>query len=242
VRQLLPEVRDIGDDESDLSDLYGRPAGIRLNMIASADGAASAGGLSGALGGAADKKIFASLRSLADVIVVGAGTVRAERYGPARLSPAARQTRRAAGRGEVPPIAVVTSGAQLDWSRPFFTDAEARPIVITTSAAPHDLLARAREVAEVIVAGDTHVDLPAAIAGLRGRGFSSFLAEGGPRLAGQLAAAGILDELCLTLSPKLVAGDGPRILHGPALPAPAALNLVHLLEEDGFVFLRYRKA
>lgn len=243
MRALLPEARparEIGAD--DLAGLYGRVAGIRLNMIASADGAATAGGLSGALGGAADKKVFAALRSVADAVVVGAGTWRAEGYGPARLPPAVRARRREAGQTEVPPIAVVTSSAELDWSRPFFTEAEVRPLLITVAAAPTDNVARAREVADVIVAGDTQVDLVKAAGALGVRGFTNILAEGGPQLGAQLAASGILEELCLTVSPKLVAGDGPRILRGPALPEAAELELVHLLEEDGFLFLRYRKA
>jgi riboflavin biosynthesis pyrimidine reductase len=240
MRQLLPEARAIGPD--DLSALYGRGPAVRLNMISSADGGATVRGQSGGLGGAGDKLVFATLRAATDAVMVGAGTLRAERYGPARLAPAVRAWRRAEGMTEVPPIAVVTSTAQLDWSRPFFTEADVRPVIVTVAAAPPDSVARAREVADVIVAGDTRVELVDAVTALRARGFVHILAEGGPRLGAQLSEAGILDELCLTLSPKLIAGDGPRILVGPAFPSPIALQVVHLLEEDGFLFLRYRKA
>ena len=240
MRELFPEVRDLTPD--DLAELYGRAAGVRLNMIGSADGAATSGGQSGPLGGAADKQLFAFLRSFADVIVIGAGTWRAERYGPVRLPAAVRARRREAGMAEVPPIAVITASAQLDWSRPFFTEAEARPLLLTASAAPEAQLAEARQVADVIVAGDDRVDLADAFQQLQARGFSSVLAEGGPTVGAQLAVAGLLDELCLTISPKIVAGNAPRILDGPALPDPLDLTLVHLLEEDGFLFLLYRKA
>jgi riboflavin biosynthesis pyrimidine reductase len=240
VRALFPSAFLI--DADDLPSVYGLAPGIRLNMIASVDGSASAGGLSGALGGAADKKVFAAVRSVADAIVVGAGTWRAEGYGPVRFPEVVRAWRRDAGLAEVPPIAVVTATAGLDWSRPFFTETEARPLIITVAAAPSENVARAREVADVIVAGGTEVDLVAAAGELRTRGFSHILAEGGPTLGGQLAACGLLDELCLTLSPLLIVGDAPRILHGPVLTSPVKLDLVHLLEEDGFLFLRYRKA
>jgi riboflavin biosynthesis pyrimidine reductase len=243
MRQLLPvppDRRDLTAD--DLADLYGDPPSMRLNMIASADGSASAGGKSGALGGPADKRVFAALRSVADAVLVGAGTWRTEGYGPARLADAARARRRAAGRPEVPAIAVITARAQLDWGRPFFTEAEVRPLIVTVAAAPADSVARARQVADVIVAGEHEVDLGQAVGELRARGFAHVLCEGGPHLGAQLAAEGILDELCLTVSPRLVVGDASRILVGPALPTPAALALVHVLEEDGFLFLRYRKA
>jgi riboflavin biosynthesis pyrimidine reductase len=240
MRQLIPAFRDIEPD--DLSELYGRGPALRLNMISSVDGGATVGGVSGGLGGAADKLVFAALRTMTDAVLVGAGTVRAERYGPVRLPAEARARRRAGGMTEVPPIAVVTSTAQLDWSRPFFTEADVRPIIVTGTAAPADSMSRAREVADVIVAGDTRVDPADAAAALHAEGFAHILAEGGPRLGAELAAAGILDELCVTLSPKLIAGDGPRILVGPAFPSPIDLEVVHLLEEDGYVFLRYRKA
>ena len=240
MRALFPHSREVTAD--DLPALYGRTDGVRLNMVASADGSATAGGRSGGLGGRADKQVFATLRTLADAILVGAGTVRAEQYGPVRFSDAVRARRRQAGLAEIPPIALVTASAGLDWSRPFFTEAEVRPIVITVNGAPADNLALAHDAADVIMAGDTDVDLVNAVAQLRARGFTSILAEGGPTLGGQLTAVGLLDELCLTLSPKLIGGDGPRILNGPVLPEPTQLDLVHLLEEDGFLFLRYRKA
>ncbi|HEY2429167.1 MAG TPA: pyrimidine reductase family protein [Acidimicrobiales bacterium] len=242
MRQLLPIPVDI-----DPVDAYGRLAalrpgrpGVRLNMIASVDGAASVDGRSGALGGPADKAMVATLRTLADVILVGAGTARAEGYGPARLTPAARALRRDWGTRPVPPIAVVTRSCRLDWDSAFFTEAEERPLVVTTSSAAAGERRRAAEVADVIVAGSDDVDLAGALAELAGRGHTNVIAEGGPQLAGQLATAGLLDEVCLTLAPLLTVGRAGRILMGAVLSPPDPMELRNVLEADGYLFLRYR--
>jgi riboflavin biosynthesis pyrimidine reductase len=242
MRQVFPEVGDV-----DPVDAYGRltRAGdrprLRLNMIATVDGSASLAGRSGALGGPADKDLFATLRGLADVILVGAATVRVEGYGPARLDGAARDRRQRWGLAPVPPVAVVTRACRLEWGSPFFTEAEQRPIVFTTSAAASADRAAAAAVADVIVAGDDGVDLSRALAALGGRGHDNVLAEGGPGIAAQLANAGVVNEVCLTVSPMLVAGDARRILDGAALDPPTGLQLTNVLTADGYLFLRYRR-
>ena len=225
MRQLLPEMVDPVDPAdvyADLPTASGRPA-VRLNMISSVDGATALGGVSGSLGSLADKRVFAVLRSLADVVLVAAATVRAEHYGPSTV-----------------PIAVVTRTAQLDWQSPFFTEAKARPIVLTVEDAPAANLENARQVADVIIAGAGGVDFGRALDELAARGARNVLAEGGPTLNGELALAGLLDEVCLTFSPKLAAGDAKRILAGPALPTPIELSLRSVCEDDGYLFLRYR--
>jgi riboflavin biosynthesis pyrimidine reductase len=225
VRQLLPTFLDPVDPMAvygDLPTARSRPS-VRLNMIASVDGATAVAGVSGGLGGKADHALFAVLRSLADVVLVAAGTVRTERYGPSTV-----------------PVAVVSRSCRLDWDAPFFTSPIARPIVITVAQAPAPARARAAEAAEVILAGEHDVDLATALHALGVRGFRAVLAEGGPTLNGQLAAAGLLDELCLTLSPRLVGGGAKRILDGGALPDPPNLRLCSVCEQDGFLFLRYR--
>lgn len=193
------------------------------------------------LGGMADKALFARLRSLADVIVVGAGTMRAEGYGPARLGPELRAARQAWGLPPAPPIAVVTRSCRLDWVSPFFTEAEQRPVVITVGTAGTVDRRRAEDVAEVIVAGEHDVDPARALAALAGRGAGNVLVEGGPTLNAQLAAADLIDELCLTVSPMMLAGDARRIVAGAPLRHPVPLGLAHVAEEDGFLFLRYQR-
>ncbi len=218
----------------------GRPA-VRLNMISSVDGAAVLAGRSGPLGGVADRNLFATLRSLASVILVGAGTMRVEGYGPVRLGDVARARRLSDGMAPVPPIAVVTRSCDLPWEAPFFTEAESRPVVVTAAAAPQENVDRAASVADVIVAGDLQVDLSRAVEALGQRGYSDVLAEGGPRIAAQLSAALLVDELCLTLSPMLTGGAARRILDGPAVSPPTTLGLDLVLEADEYLFLRYRR-
>ena len=241
MRQLLP----IQNDEPDLLAIYGDPpggagrVGVRVNMIESLDGGSSAGGKSGALGGRADKRLFQVLRSLADVVLVGAGTIRAEHYGPARFPDDLDRARQERGQGPLP-IAVVTRSCELDWSTPFFTDAVARPLVVTVETAPPERRRSAEAVADVVLAGDDRVDLREAMAAFADRSLWHVLAEGGPSLNGDLTAAGLLDELCVTVSPKLLGGDAARIVRGPGLDPPTNLELVSLCEEDGFLFVRAR--
>jgi riboflavin biosynthesis pyrimidine reductase len=196
---------------------------VRANMVATVDGAASGGdGLSGSLSGRADKRVFGVLRRLSDVVLVGAGTARAEGYRPAKL-----------------PIAVVSGRLDLDLTAPLYSAAEHRTIVITCASAPTDALGRVRAVADVLVCGDTRVDVAQAVAALRARGLRNVLCEGGPTLLRQLVVAGVLDELCLTISPYLAGGGVGRILAGDPLDAPLPVSLTRLLEDDGWLFARY---
>src|SRR5207302_1641704 len=128
---------------------------------------------SGLLGGPADRRLFQALRSLTDVILVGAGTARAEGYGPVRLDETLRRQRQVRGQSPAPPIAVVTRSANLDWAAPFFTAAEARPIVLTTADGDEGARQRGGDVADVIVAGDDHVDPTIALDCLRRAGHRS---------------------------------------------------------------------
>lgn len=223
-------------DEVDVSTVYdvarpvpdGRPW-VLANMVTSLDGTATVEGASGGLSSPADKALFLYLRSLADVVVVAAGTVRAEHYGPVR--------------GPDPvPIAVVTKSLDLDLDTPFFTEAVARPIVLTGAASDEARRAEVAAVADVVLAGEDRVDLPVAFAELARRGYRVALCEGGPTLLAGVVAAELLDELCLTLAPLLVAGAGLRILRGGVLDEPARLPLASVLEDDGSLFLRYARA
>jgi riboflavin biosynthesis pyrimidine reductase len=230
--------------ELDLTELaeayaYPRERWLRVNFVSSADGAAWVDGLSGGLSSSGDKRVFGMLRLLTDVILVGAGTARAEDYKAARNRPALAALRD--GRPATATIAVVTRSLGLNLTSPLFTDPppESRTIVITCDAAPADLRAEAAKVAAVIVAGEQEVDLAAAVAALAERGLGRVLCEGGPHLFGDLAAAGLVDELCLSLSPTLAGPAAGRIIAGPPTAArPLTLHQV-LAEEDGFLFLRY---
>jgi riboflavin biosynthesis pyrimidine reductase len=242
MRQLFPVARDPVDPRdvyADLPSASGRPA-LRLNMIASVDGATSVDGLSGALGGPADHDVFFAMRSVTDVILVAAGTVRAEGYGPAELPAEIRDARQRNGQTPVPAIAVVSRTCNLDWQSPFFTAATVRPMIVTVMDAPSDHRSRAAEVADVVIAGEHDVDLRRALDTIGEGGARSVLAEGGPSLNAQLAGADLLDELCLTLSPSVVGGSAKRIVTGPALDPRSPLSLRSVCEDDGYLFLRYR--
>ena len=242
MRLLFPEPVDDVDPATvyaDMPHIDSRPA-VRLNMIVSVDGGTSWNGVSGALGGAADKALFSVLRSLTDVVLVASATMRAEHYGPAVLEPEIQAARQRRGQTPVPRIAVVSRTCQFDWSSPFFTAATERPIVFTVSSAAEEDRTRAAEVAEVIIAGEEDVDLTHAVAELGSRGAEHVLAEGGPTLNGQLARAGLLDELCVTLSPLLASGDAKRIIAGSTLDVLEPLGLCSICEEGDYLFLRYR--
>ncbi|GIH26853.1 hypothetical protein Aph01nite_51630 [Acrocarpospora phusangensis] len=235
MRQILPHAI----EDPDLVAAYGYPRSpwLRLNMVSSADGGAWLRGVSGGLSGAADKRVFGLLRGMADVVLAGAQTARAEGYGPVEPRESWRGLR--AGRAPAPPIAVVTRRLDLDLGGPLFTAAAptARTIVFTTEAAPKDRRLEAARHADVIVTGDERVDLGRAVRELHERGLGRVLCEGGPRLNAQLSSAGLVDELCLTVSPLLIGGDAARIFNGVA--AQHALDLAHVLEQDGFLFCRY---
>lgn len=226
---------------ADLAEAYAYPhttPWLRANMVASADGAATFEGKAGGLGNEADRRLLSLLRGLADVVVVGAATVRVEGYGPVRPREWWGEIR--TGRAPAPPLAIVSRSLELDFDAPVFTEAPSRTIVITCASAPDDRRSGCEKHADVIIAGEEAVDVAAALDALAERGLTRQLTEGGPRLLAQFVAAGRLDELCLTVSPQLTAGDAARIINGPG-PASTPLRLGHVLEEEDFLFLRYTR-
>jgi riboflavin biosynthesis pyrimidine reductase len=239
VRRLVPDPT----DDVDLDEAYALPGRgrlhVRANFVSSVDGAAEVGGRSGGLSSDADHRLFSVLRGLCDVVLVGAGTVRHERYGPARPTAERRSWREQHGLAAVPPIAVVTSSVDLDLESAFFTEAAARPVILTTGAAPAAAQQRAARVADVVVCGENDVDVGAALEALADRGLTRVLCEGGPHLLGQLAAAGRLDELCLSLSPVIAGPERLRIIGGSPWDEPERLELAHVLTAEGTLFLRY---
>ena len=241
-----------------LAEIYAYPDGqwVRANFVTSVDGAVTAEGRSGGLSGAADRLVFGVLRSLADVILVGAGTARAERYRLAQPAEIWQQLR--AGRPATPPIAVVTRRLNLDLDGRLLGGDRAarvhsggdhsggadrsqlaRPVVLTTQQAPDALRAAAAETADILVVGEDEVSGPAVIEALAGLGHRRILVEGGPMLFSQLTAAGLVNELCVTISPVIEGGHGRRMTAAPGPVDLTGLALASILEDDGFLLNRY---
>jgi riboflavin biosynthesis pyrimidine reductase len=244
---ITPATAGVDDLIAALGEIYAYEEGpcVRANMIASVDGAIMLDGRSGGLSGPADRLVFRVLRSLADVIVVGAGTARAERYRQVQPGELWQQFR--TGRPPAPPIAVLTRRLDLDLTSKLFGDVGlARTIVITTEQAPQDRLQAAARVADVVVAGKEDVGPAASINVLGQRGYRRILVEGGPNLLGQLTAADLVDELCLTISPVLEGGySAARVTMAPHGDGPAkiaGLRLASVLQDDGFLLTRYARA
>jgi riboflavin-specific deaminase-like protein len=216
---------------------------VMLNMVSTVDGRASIGGRSGALGNRADRELFQALRRAVDAVMVGAGTVRAERYGRIIPDEAARRRRRERGLSEEPLACIVSASLALSQDIPLLAERAARLVIVT--AAQASLPAVGAHVEYVRVQRDGAVDLPAALGALRERfGVRTLLCEGGPHLNCQLLLAGLVDELFLSLSPQLAGGDPAtgralRILAGAELESPAKLELLGALESDSQLFLRY---
>jgi len=215
---------------------------VRVNFVTSLDGSSTVDGVSGGLGGPADKTVFDVLRRLADVVLVGAGTVRDEGYGAMRLDVDAATWRDEHELPLHPVFAIVSGSLDLDPRSELFTAAPVRPIVLTTERADPAKRMDLDRVAEVVSCGDEHVEPRRAIAALVERGLHQILCEGGPRLFGSFIAADAVDELCLTFSPRLVGGAGDRIVAGPGHGLPRELRLQHLLRSEEFLLSRYVRA
>ncbi|MCX4670751.1 pyrimidine reductase family protein [Streptomyces sp. NBC_01381] len=253
MRRLFP-VTDQTDETAvrewglgELADAYAYPAGnapwLRANMVSTLDGAAQHEGRSQPISSATDMRIFGTLRGIADAVVVGAETVRQEGYRPARAREAFAERRAAAGQAVAPAIAIVTASLDLDFTLPLFAEPLVPTLVVTGAAAPAERIAAARKAGAVVVtAGEGAGAEPRRVVrALAERGLTRLLTEGGPRLLGQFVAAGALDELCLTVSPMVAAGDAQRIAGGPSMAVPERFELASLLEEAGFLFTRYRR-
>jgi riboflavin biosynthesis pyrimidine reductase len=215
---------------------------VRMNFVASADGAATMEGRSGGLGGPTDRTAMEVLRALSDVVLVGAGTVRAEGYGGVRVGDRLATWRQENGLPRQPRLATVSRDLALAPEHPFFAEAVTTPLVITCADVPSERRDRLDAVADVIACGDALVDLSSALDELAGRGLRQVLCEGGPHLFGSLLEARLVDEVCLTMSPVLAGGDAGRIVRG-ATEHAHPLRLGHALADDeGFLLLRYAVA
>ncbi|HEX5534402.1 MAG TPA: pyrimidine reductase family protein [Actinomycetales bacterium] len=236
-----------GDHVRRLAGLYAYPDSgcwVRANMVATLDGAAAGqDGRTGSINSPADHAVFHLLRGLADVILVGAGTVRAEHYRLPKPYPALAEQRRSLEQAPTPLLAVVTrSGDVPDELAPSTDGSEDRHgvLVITAESAGSEVLNRLHDrfgPKNVLVAGAERVDLTVAVDALADMGLERVLCEGGPSVLGELVAGGELDELCLTWSPIVTGGFEPRILRG--LPAEQRFDLAHLLHSDGTLIGRW---
>lgn len=244
----LPDpIADLSDDDllaayTEGADGTADGAWLRVNFVSSLDGSATAAGKSGSLGGDDDLRVFDLLRRVADVVLVAAGTVRDEGYGPMVLHDADVAWRRAHGTADHPVFAIVTGSLDLDPASRVFTEAPVRPVVLTSAAADPARRRALEAVADVVTCGEDTVDPERVRAALVERGLGRIHCEGGPSFLGALVAADLVDELCLSIDPSLEGGDGGRIVHGSS-PELRRMRLVHVLHGDGDVLLtRYVRA
>ena len=249
VRQLLPTpLVDVDPLRAYPHDARPAPSDrpwVMLNMVTSVDGGIAINGRSGGLGGVGDAKTFRAIRASCDWILVAAGTARAERYGVPRPAPDVVEVRLATGRARAARLAVVTASVDLDPSLPMFADqrpGDEPPLIITGAAPPADRVAALADVAEFVHLAADRPSPRSVVDELHRRGATVVLAEGGPTWNGQLAQAGLIDELCLTISPHLVGGASLGILGNTLVSAVGELILDRLLEHDGALFARYLRA
>jgi riboflavin biosynthesis pyrimidine reductase len=194
---------------------------VGMNFVATVDGRATIEGRSGPIGSDADTEMLVGLRKRFEAVMIGAGTMRVERYGP------------------MEPLAVLVSGRlDLPWDAPLFQEEDSEALIFTASETePPETAARVE-----VVRHEGAVNLREALRYLRQeRGIHAVLSEGGPHLHAQMQADGLVDDLFLTIAPKLSGGGAPRILEG-SLPDVVGLELAWLLEQDGELFARYRRA
>jgi riboflavin-specific deaminase-like protein len=241
VRRLTPDSADTTVAEQlatlDLKSraLRERPY-VVLNFATTLDGRAAISGRSGPIGSDTDTEMLQRLRTHVDAVMIGAGTMRAERYGRIVSDPALRAYRERIGFAHDPLAVIVSNRLELPWDASLFTDGGGRVVIFTASAdAPPET-----ETPVTVVRHPDGVELDRALRWLRReRGIESLLCEGGPTLHGRLREGGLADELFLTIAPKIAGGEGPRVLEG-ALPDVDLVELAWLLESDDELFARYR--
>ncbi len=211
---------------------------VLANMISSVDGAVAIDGVSGGLGGPGDKAAFRAIRAVADVIIAASGTVIAENYRRPQTPPDIQEMRVARGQSPLPRIAIVSGSLNISPDHRVF-DPEARPLVITHAKSPADRRDMLGTVADIISAGDTTVDLADALRQLKTLGAKTVLIEGGPTLNAAFVGEDLIDEFCLSFSPLLVGGNGPRVVGSTHSHDPRPMRLDRTLHQDGFLFHRY---
>ena len=208
---------------------------VFVNFAATADGRATIEGRSGPIGSEVDTEVLQRLRTQADAVMIGAGTMRVERYGRMVSDPELRAWRERIGLPHDPLAVLVSATMNLPWDAPLFTDGGGRCLIFTSSdKEPPETATPVR-----VVRFPKPPDLADCLRHCREeRGVRALLCEGGPTVHAQLQAKGLVDELFLTIAPKLTGGIAPRILEGD-LPTVTEMELVSLLESNGELFARY---
>lgn len=228
-------------DADALAAAYPWPASgqwVRAMMVMTLDGAArGADGLSKSISGPADARVFGEARRLADAVLVGAGTIRAERYQPMQARPADGPERRSLGLASAPVVVIVSGRLDLPWNEPLFSDSALTPIVVTSAAADVERLHQARRHANVIVMPGSEIEPVPLLAAMAERGLNRVVCEGGPRLLSAITAAGVLDEADISIAPMLVGGG--QVATGSPFAAPATFTPVQVIADDGYLFVRY---
>jgi riboflavin biosynthesis pyrimidine reductase len=213
----------------------GRPF-FAANMVTSLDGRAAIGGRSKLLGSERDAELLMGLRTRFDALLVGASTLRSERYGPLVRNPDTRLARERAGLEPDPLAVVMTRSMDLPWDCPLFTEGVGRVVIYT--GVDREPPPTATEVEVVAVGSDP--DVVGLAAWLDGAGIRSVLCEGGPEILGQLLQADLLDELFLTVHPVITGeADAPRIVEGPG-GAITEFELIEVSREGDELFTRFR--
>jgi riboflavin-specific deaminase-like protein len=241
VRRLLPDLAETTVAEQlselDLSELAhsDRPY-LVLNFATTLDGRAAISGRSGAIGSETDTEMLQRLRTRVDAVMIGAGTMRAERYGRMVSDREFRAYRESTGLVPDPLGVIVSNRLELPWDAGLFTDGGGQVVIFTAS----DQEPPETATPVTMVRHPDGVELDRALAWLlEERDVKSVLCEGGPTLHGRLREGGLADELFLTIAPKIAGGEGPRVLEG-ALPDIDQVELAWLLESEGELFARYR--
>ncbi|MBU6244056.1 MAG: dihydrofolate reductase family protein [Actinomycetales bacterium] len=235
------QTRAIGHlDDVSLADAYPWPQGpwLRAMMVTTLDGAAvGPDGRSGSISCAADRRVFAETRRLCDAVLVGAGTIRAERYRPMLAKAEHAEQRAELGLAVAPVVAIVSAAADLPWQEPLFSESALPVLVLASQSAPADRLSLARRHAEVIALPGERLDPREVVRILHERGLRRIVCEGGPMLLRHVAQAGLIDEADISVAP-VIAGGG-QVVTGPAFDAPIAFDLVQVAWAEGFAFQRY---
>lgn len=212
---------------------------VRVSLVTSLDGAVELDGLSRGLSNEVDQQVLALLRAETDALLVGANTLRRERYRGLRVSASAQQWRRAHDLPDHPTLVIASASLDLDPASPVFTEAPVRPVVLTHADAPVSRWRLVERFCDIVGLGDIETNLVSGLAELRRRGLGQILCEGGPHLFGAMLAANLVDELCLTVSP-LLAGPGPgRIVAGHGLGPPVGMRLAHVIAAGSTLLTRY---